>query len=243
MSNIEIATIKKEFKEIKNDLLIRKTQKQSLEERINEIDLKIEEIQEVSKDTNSAYFFLKQRAADTRSQAISTIESVVSDGLSYMFQEKYIFRFKPNEKSNSETAAFNLNPKIIKEIDGKMVESDPFNSNGGGLIEIISILLRFSFIVYRKYNGIVLLDEALASVSADKMMDRLVAFLKSYIEKLGLQCMFISHRADRFAQISNKNFLVTRENGLAIVKEMTSEQLLDYYKSIQEELDYDEIKN
>ena len=111
------------------------------------------------------------------------------------------------------------------------------------LIEIISILLRFSFIVYRKYNGIVLLDEALASVSADRMMDRLVAFLKSYVDKLGLQCMFISHRADRFAQIANKNFLITRENGLALVNEMTSAQILEYYQSIQDDLEYNEIKN
>ena len=160
-----------------------------------------------------------------------------------MFQEEYIFKFKSTEGSTSETAAFNLTPKIYKKINGKIVERCPYVSNGGGLIEIISILLRFSFIVYRKYNGIVLLDEALASVSADKMMDRLVAFLKSCVEKLGLQCLFISHRADRFAMIANKNFLITRDDGLAVVNEMTSAKLLEYYQSIQDGLEYDEIKN
>ena len=123
---------------------------------------------------------MKQRAADTRSQAIPVIEKAVSDGLSYMFQEEYLFRFKSNESSTSDISAFNLVAKVYKQIDGEIVERCPYSSNGGGLQEIISILLRFSFIVYRKYNGIVILDEALASVSADKMMDRLIEFLKSY---------------------------------------------------------------
>lgn len=243
MTRTDIDTIKRQLQSIKNDLLIQQTQKNMLEKQIGDIDTKLADIDKQSSDTNSAFIFLKQRAADTRTEAIETIENAVSDGLSYMFQEEYIFKFKSTEGSTSETAAFNLTPKIYKKINGKIVERCPYVSNGGGLIEIISILLRFSFIVYRKYNGIVLLDEALASVSADKMMDRLVAFLKSYVEKLGLQCLFISHRADRFAMIANKNFLITRDDGLAVVNEMTSAKLLEYYQSIQDGLEYDEIKN
>lgn len=243
MTRTDIDTIKRQLQSIKNDLLIQQTQKNMLEKQIGDIDTKLADIETQSSDTNSAFIFLKQRAADTRTEAIETIENAVSDGLSYMFQEEYIFKFKSTEGSTSETAAFNLTPKIYKKINGKIVERCPYVSNGGGLIEIISILLRFSFIVYRKYNGIVLLDEALASVSADKMMDRLVAFLKSYVEKLGLQCLFISHRADRFAMIANKNFLITRDDGLAVINEMTSAKLLEYYQSIQDGLEYDEIKN
>lgn len=243
MNRTDINTIKRQIQGIKNDLLVQQTEKNILDKQISDLETKINNTKILKDDTNEAYIFLKQRAADTRSQALETIENAVSDGLTYMFQEQYLFRFKPNEVSTSDTAAFNLTPKVFKLINGDLVEKCPYNSNGGGLIEIISILLRFSFIVYRKYNGIVLLDEALASVSADKMMDRLVEFLKSYVEKLGLQCAFISHRADRFAQISNKNFLVTRENGLAIVKEMTSAELFDYYRSIQDDLDYVEIQN
>lgn len=243
MNRTDINTIKRQLQGIKNDLLVQQTEKNILDKQISDLETKINNTKILKDDTNEAYIFLKQRAADTRSQALETIENAVSDGLTYMFQEQYLFRFKPNEVSTSDTAAFNLTPKVFKLINGDLVEKCPYNSNGGGLIEIISILLRFSFIVYRKYNGIVLLDEALASVSADKMMDRLVEFLKSYVEKLGLQCAFISHRADRFAQISNKNFLVTRENGLAIVKEMTSAELFDYYRSIQDDLDYVEIQN
>ena len=243
MNRTDINTIKRQIQGIKNDLLVQQTEKNILDKQISDLETKINNTKILKDDTNEAYIFLKQRAADTRSQALETIENAVSDGLTYMFQEQYLFRFKPNEVSTSDTAAFNLTPKVFKLINGDLVEKCPYNSNGGGLIEIISILLRFSFIVYRKYNGIVLLDEALASVSADKMMDRLVEFLKSYVEKLGLQCAFISHRADRFALISNKNFLVTRENGLAIVKEMTSAELFDYYRSIQDDLDYVEIQN
>ena len=243
MNRTDINTIKRQIQGIKNDLLVQQTEKNILDKQISDLETKINNTKILKDDTNEAYIFLKQRAADTRSQALETIENAVSDGLTYMFQEQYLFRFKPNEVSTSDTAAFNLTPKVFKLINGDLVEKCPYNSNGGGLIEIISILLRFSFIVYRKYNGIVLLDEALASVSADKMMDRLVEFLKSYVEKLGLQCAFISHRADRFALISNKNFLVTRENGLAIVKEMTSAELFDYYRSIQDDLDYAEIQN
>ena len=236
MNNLDIYQIKKECNEIKVELSRQLALKEILDEQLLEIENKILETEELIESTNSAFFFLKQRAADTRSQAIPVIEKAVSDGLSYMFQEEYIFKFKSNESSTSDTSAFNLVPKIYKKIDGKIVERCPYTSNGGGLQEIISILLRFSFIVYRKYNGIVILDEALASVSADKMMDRLIEFLKSYVETLGLQCLFITHRADRFVLISNKNFLITRENGLAVVNEMTREEMLDYYKNLQEEL-------
>jgi ABC-type dipeptide/oligopeptide/nickel transport system ATPase subunit len=236
MNNLDIYQIKKECSEIKVELSRQLAQKEILDEQLLEIENKILETEELIESTNSAFYFLKQRAADTRSQAIPVIEKAVSDGLSYMFQEEYLFRFKSNESSTSDISAFNLVAKVYKQIDGEIVERCPYSSNGGGLQEIISILLRFSFIVYRKYNGIVILDEALASVSADKMMDRLIEFLKSYVETLGLQCVFITHRADRFVQISNKNFLVTRENGLAVVNEMTKEEMLDYYKNLQEEL-------
>ena len=68
---------------------------------------------------------------------------------------------------------------------------------------------------------------SLAAVSKDAVMAKLLSFLKSYIKELDLQVLFITHNADKISQISDINYLVDKENGIANIRSVSNEEILE----------------
>ena len=112
-------------------------------------------------------------------------------------------------------------------VNGKLVKRPIKGSNGGGVLEIISVLLRFAFGTYNNYNGVYVLDEALSAVSKDGVMEKLLIFLDRYIKELGLQVLLITHSAEKFSQISVLNYLVYKELGIARLMLTTRDDIID----------------
>ena len=132
-----------------------------------------------------------------------------------------------SSKEGENTGLFTILPCIEKDIEGKRVKRPIKGSNGGGVLEIISVLLRFAFGTYNNYNGIYVLDEALSAVSKDGVMEKLLIFLDRYITELGLQVILITHSAEKFSQISTQNYLVYKEDGIAKMKLVTRDDILE----------------
>ena len=59
-----------------------------------------------------------------------------------------------------------------------MITTTIKDSRGGGLIEVMSVLLRLAFLNLSGYNGLVILDETWAAVSADNKMSALIDFFE-----------------------------------------------------------------
>ena len=87
--------------------------------------------------------------------------------------------------------------------------------------------MRFAFGTYNNYNGIYILDEALSAVSKDVKMEKLLIFFDRYITELGLQVILITHSAEKFSQISAQNYLVYVENGIAKMKLVSADDILE----------------
>ena len=99
-------------------------------------------------------------------------------------------------------------------------------SNGGGLLEIISVLLRFAFGTYNNYDSVYVLDEAFSAVSKDSVMEKLLIFLERYITELNLQVLLVSHSAEKFSQISVLNYLVSKQDGIAMLDRVTRDDII-----------------
>ena len=227
---MDLSEIKKECNKIERNLIALEIERDALAALLAEQELKLLEL-ETKKDHNKkGQIFLRMKAADTRVQALASIEEIVTAALKEMYGEDYKFTLELKEISSKEgenTGLFTILPCVEKLIKGKLTNRPIKGSNGGGLMEIVSVLLRFAFGTYNNYNGIYVLDEAFSAVSKDGIMGQLLIFLERYIAELGLQVLLITHSAESFSQISAQNYLVYKEDGIAKMKLASRDDILE----------------
>ena len=227
---MDLLEIKKECNKIERNLIALEVERDALLALLEEQELKLLELETKKDRCKKGQIFLRLKAADTRIQALASIEEIVTAGLQEICGVDYIFSLEMKEVSSKEgenTGLFTILPCIEKDIEGKRVKRPIKGSNGGGVLEIISVLLRFAFGTYNNYNGIYVLDEALSAVSKDVKMENLLLFLDRYITELKLQVMLITHSAEYFSQISAQNYLVYKEDGIAKMKLASRDDILE----------------
>ena len=227
---MEFSEIKKQCNKIERHLIALEAERDTLLALLKEQEAKLLDL-ETQKDHNKkGQIFLRLKAADTRIAALATIEEIVTAALQEIYGEDYIFTMEMKEVSTKEgenTGLFTILPCIEKMVNGKLVKRPIKGSNGGGVLEIISVLLRFAFGTYNNYGGIYVLDEALSAVSKDGVMEKLLIFLDRYIKELGLQVILITHSAEKFSQISTLNYLVYKELGIARLRLVSRDDIID----------------
>ena len=227
---MEFSEIKKEINKIERHLIGQESERNTLQNILTEQENNLINLETKKGNTKKAQIFLRQRASDTRLKALASIEEILTSAIQKIYGDDYVFSFEIKEihsKDDDFSGQFSILPCIEKTINGKRVMRPIKGSNGGGLQEIISVLLRIAFGTYNDYKGIYIFDEALAAVSKDVVMANMLAFLKSYIDELGLQVILISYSADKFSLISTVNYLTFKEDGIAKIKSVSHEEILD----------------
>lgn len=226
---MELTDFKNKVKQLEKDLntlqINKELNEKELKKRID--DLENYKIQKNYKD--KANLLLKSKAAETRKNVIGTIETMITQALQSIYDPTYEFSFKLNEKAveKGERNAWNITPSVSSGSGSNKITTT-INSRGGGLSEVISVLLRLAFLKFYNYKGTVFLDETWASVSADDKMDNLIEFMKYYIEETDMQVVLITHRAEMFGKIANKINLVTKDcdESISTVSELTYDNMV-----------------
>ena len=227
---MEFSDIKKEFKEIERHLIGQESERNTLQNILSEQEETLRTLDSKKNNTKKAQIFLRQRASDTRLKALAYIEEILTSAIQKIYGEDYVFSFEIKEihtKDDDFSGQFSILPCIEKTINGKRVSRPIKGSNGGGLQEIISVLLRIAFGTYSNYKGVYIFDEALAAVSKDGVMANTLGFLKRYIEDLELQVILVSHSAEKFSLISNINYITYKVDGIARIESASREQILE----------------
>lgn len=233
MTVVELESI---YEDLKEKLIIEETQYKTLVSQIDQIKQDIADLEEDKSNHKHAHVFLKLKAADTRKKAIEAIEAIVTLGIKQIYGEDYSFMFKMKDYNTKDVGEQNYNYTITPTIGclhgGEFCEF-PLTSCGGGLGETVSMLIRLAVIEYKQFKGMIALDESLSGLSADDKLDQLISFFYNYIRDSELQFMVITHRPVEFAQISNKNFIVSRDSeddaGIARVRPVSYEELKSIY--------------
>jgi predicted ATPase len=227
---LNLQQIKSFCSKLERELITLEAERKTLQTLLEEQESKIK-VLEVDKELNKkANIFIRQIAQETRLNAISSIEELVTAWSRDMYSQDYTFTMEMKEISQKEsenTSQFTISPTLEKIIDGELVKRPLRGTSGGGLHEIISYILRIAFGTYNGYTGAYFLDEAFSAVSKDGVMKYLLKFMKKYNTELGLQNILITHSPEKFALISSKNYLVYKENGIAKVKETSLEEIKD----------------
>ena len=148
-------------KSIEEEILATKKSIDTLEKQIEKL-----EIIKMLYDKTSEY---------SREQAKIQIENLVSRCLSYIFEKEMNFKIEIKIKNNNPSAKFFIEEEL--DIDGeiKSFTYDIVDARGGGVVDIVSLALRISFIMLYENSlaNIIVLDEPCKHSSDIGYFDRM----------------------------------------------------------------------
>lgn len=207
-------------------------ERDSLIEKLEEKKNKLETLIEKKENTNKASIFLKSRALETRKESLDTISSMCTQAIQSVYGPDYelIFDYNENLLSKGSKSGFNITPKIISGLNDDKLITPIKDSRGGGLMEVLSVLLRFAILRFYDSNSTVILDETWASVSADEKMFKLITFINDYVKETGIQVLFITHRAEMFGKDADNIIAVKKIDGVANVSKISYDDVLNQIK-------------
>jgi DNA repair exonuclease SbcCD ATPase subunit len=118
---------------------------------------------------------------------IGKIESIVSDGLRRVFNDPTL-TLVVEKKSQARGNVYRL---LVQKDGGEPY--DPMNSYGGGVVNVIALLLRLILIKRFKLAKLIVLDEQFNNVSAE-YLPTVSALLKTLTDKHGYTILAVTHQ-------------------------------------------------
>jgi DNA repair exonuclease SbcCD ATPase subunit len=118
---------------------------------------------------------------------IGKIESIVSDGLRRVFDDPTL-TLVVEKKSLARGNAYSL---LVQKDGGEPY--DPMKSYGGGVVNVIGLLLRLILIKRFKLAKLIVLDEQFNNVSAE-YLPTVSALLKTLTDKHGYTILAVTHQ-------------------------------------------------
>lgn len=118
---------------------------------------------------------------------IGKIESIVSDGLRRVFNDPTL-TLVVEKKSQARGNVYRL---LVQKDGGEPY--DPMNSYGGGVVNVIALLLRLILIKRFKLAKLIVLDEQFNNVSTD-YLPTVSALLKTLTDKHGYTILAVTHQ-------------------------------------------------
>lgn len=146
----------------------------------------LDEADERFGDAKEAQELAQQVAQHVQQQAHDQIAKVVSQCLSAIFDEPYVFQIH-FERKRGRTEA-----RLTFERDG--LEVDPLTASGGGVVDVASFALRLSCLILNKpsLRRFIVMDEPFRFLSVD-YRPRVAELLKTLSEEMDAQFLMITH--------------------------------------------------
>lgn len=149
---------------------------------------------------------------ESYSSSLGTIKDLISRGLRTIFDIPFQFEIKTVTKRG------NLSYEMYLIEDGK--ERSIIDSYGGGVVSVISILLRIVtiLIVQPPMRRVLFLDESLAQLSK-QYVPNAAKFFKELGAELGFKILMISHDPT-FIDYADKVYQISKEGPYAKIEEI-----------------------
>ena len=179
-------------------------------EELSNIDEKVNLLEKVN-------ILLQKTSEYARLQSKQQIEVIVSNCLQYIFDSNMEFIIEIEELYGKPNAEFYVITKDEKEV----IKTKPELSRGGGVVDIISLALRVSFLQVHKplIQGPLILDEPAKHVSEDFIFN-VADFLKRTSEMFSRQIIMVTHN-HHLSSISTNAYRVHLEGTKSIVEKVT----------------------
>ncbi len=182
--------------EEKLGILLESTKKES--EQLKEFDTLQEFLQKCS---NVVYSNLSNRLGE-----------IITEGLRHVFPEyNYTFNILFVERRNKIEVDF-----VLTDPDGEQYH--PTDDVGGGVADMISMLLRITYITLSKHINILFADEPLKFIDKDRVPVA-AQFIKKVCEDLNFQIVMATHIPE-FMQVAEACYRVQQINKISKVEEL-----------------------
>jgi DNA repair ATPase RecN len=148
-----------------------------------------------------------------RNQAKTQVETLVTKCLQYIFDSSIEFQIEIEELRNKASAEF----YVINNTKEFFLKTKPEQSRGGGVVDIVSLALRISFLHTHKppIAGPLILDEPAKHVS-EEYIHNVGDFLKQTSEIFNRQIIMVTHNS-HLAALSGNAYRVEYSGNSSVV--------------------------
>lgn len=141
-------------------------------------------------------------------EGVSSVESLISEGLKAVFHDQDIgIRTVVEEKRGK------INVSFLTSQDG--IEGKTLDSFGGAVSTVQSILLRLSIILRRGLRPILLLDESLPAFDRG-YIHRMAEFLSTLCSETGVDILLVTHNSD-LVDASHHSYKISKNGDRALL--------------------------
>lgn len=166
---------------------------------LNEADSKVLRLQDRKKAVEELTLVVQKAARDTQDQLRVRIEDVVQTSLDAVFPNTYTFK--------TEFVARRGRTELDMWLDKDGARMDPLDSNGGGVVDVISLALRVCCLTMSKFDRVLLLDEPFPRIRGTARQ-RLGEVLTLISHRLGIQVIMVADVAGT-SIVPDREFRVT----------------------------------
>lgn len=200
--------------ELKKIYYTEESKRNLLQKQQNELKTDIEKINKEVDILEKVLILFQKTSKYAREQGKAQIENLTTKSLRYIFDKNYQFEIDISEKRNISSAEF----YVVEENENTIVKTKPEISKGGGIVDIVSLALRLSFLenTNPKVQGPLILDEPAKHVSQDYTFD-IGDFLLQFSKQMNRQIIMITHNP-HLASLSENIYKVNQENGISNVE-------------------------
>jgi len=176
----------------------------------NTLSFNVKDKREFSTVLLSITELFKQLGGESEKQVLQKIQDFVSYGLSLVFGVDYSF-----------VAKLGLEGKDLKVetfVLTKELQSDVVNAKGGGVAEVVSILLQLFFVFASKgtLSQFIVLDASLIHLS-ERYWKNMSRLLQEISNKLNLQVILLAHAGD-YGKCADVLYEFSQEDGQTRVR-------------------------
>lgn len=181
----------------------------SLQSRLADIEAEQDMLAKKTVLLEQVSALLNSLGEERQQQAQQTIEDLVTQGLQSIFDPTLSFHIVTTVKGKATTVEF----FVRTTLDSGVIETPVIDARGGGLVAVISFLLRLTVLLLQRGRGdhLLVLDESFAMVSED-YLDNVGSFLKQLVERTGVQIIMVTHQ-QTLVEYADVVYRFSLENG------------------------------
>lgn len=209
----DLNSLKSRYDQVYNYYQIEKGKRDILQEQLESLEVELEQSRSEVELLEKVILLLQRTSEYAREQSKQQIESLVTKCLQFVFDKSISFEIDIYEQRNTANADFYL-VNTIGDID---IRTKPEVSNGGGIVDIISLALRISFLELNdpKLEGPIIFDEPAKHVSEDYIFN-IGDFLKESSRMFDRQIIMITHNP-HLAALADLSYIVEIEDNISKV--------------------------
>lgn len=178
----------------------------------NTLLFNVKDKQKLSTVLLSVTELFKQLGGESEEQVLRKIQDFVSYGLSLVFGVNYSFV--------AELGTEGKDLKVETYVVTKELQSDVINAKGGGVAEVVSILLQLFFVFVSKgvLSQFIILDASLIHLS-EKYWKNMSRLLQKISNKLNLQVLLLAHVGD-YGEYADTLYEFSQKDGQTQVRKV-----------------------